>query len=254
MLPAVLPDLDPASALHRADDALLVARARDGDRRAFGVLLMRHESTLRRYITRLTHQPADTDDVLQETALKAWQHLDALAEPAKVRAWMIQIASREALRFVTARRQEHELSEDDAVVDGPDRGEHLDTRRRLQAALDALPEQQERCWVLRELGGYSYREIAEQLDLPESTVRGALVAARKSILTAMEGSAMSDPVFVLGFEPEDLDGHSIDELTDYLERGRTPADPSIEGSPACRNALRALERLRDLARRLPRRP
>ena len=59
---------------------------------------------------------------------------------------------------------------------------------------------------------------------------------------------MTDPAFAFGFEPEDLDGHTLDELTDYLERGRQPVDPSIEGSPACRNALRALERLRDLAR------
>jgi len=59
---------------------------------------------------------------------------------------------------------------------------------------------------------------------------------------------MTDPGAVLGFEPEDLDGHTIDELTDYLERGRAPVDPSIEDSPACRSALRALQRLRDLAR------
>ena len=188
MLPAVLPDPASGSALTLADDALLVARAQDGDRRAFGVLLTRHEGTLRRYITRLTRNAADTDDVLQETALKAWKHLDSISEPAKARAWMIQIGTREALRFVTSRRQEHELADDDATVDGPDAGaQHIDTRRDLQATLDALPQQQARCWVLRELGGYSYREIAEQLEIPESTVRGALVAARKSILTAMGG-------------------------------------------------------------------
>jgi len=50
----------------------------------------------------------------------------------------------------------------------------------------------------------------------------------------------------LGLEPEDLDGHTIDELTDYLEAGRQPADPSIDGSPGCQLALDALERLRSL--------
>jgi len=50
----------------------------------------------------------------------------------------------------------------------------------------------------------------------------------------------------LGFEPEDLDGHSMDELADYLDAGRTPADPSIDASPGCRIALDALERLRRL--------
>lgn len=50
----------------------------------------------------------------------------------------------------------------------------------------------------------------------------------------------------LELEPDDLDGHSIEELTEYLEAGRTPADPSIDSSPSCRLALDALERLRGL--------
>lgn len=50
----------------------------------------------------------------------------------------------------------------------------------------------------------------------------------------------------LATEPEDLDGHTIEELFDYLEAGREPADPSIEGSAGCRIALEALTRLRDL--------
>lgn len=48
----------------------------------------------------------------------------------------------------------------------------------------------------------------------------------------------------LGLEPGDLDGHTIEELSDYLDAGRQPADPSIEESPGCRLALDALERLR----------
>ncbi len=51
----------------------------------------------------------------------------------------------------------------------------------------------------------------------------------------------------LGMEPEDLDGHTIEELSDYLEAGRAPANPSIDGSPGCRIALDALERLRALS-------
>lgn len=58
---------------------------------------------------------------------------------------------------------------------------------------------------------------------------------------------MSDPADVLRLEPDELDGHTIDELTDYLEAGCEPPDPSIDDSPACRIALAALQRLRDLA-------
>lgn len=47
-----------------------------------------------------------------------------------------------------------------------------------------------------------------------------------------------------GFEPDDLDGHTIDELSDYLDSGRQPHDPGIENSPGCHIALDALLRLR----------
>lgn len=49
-----------------------------------------------------------------------------------------------------------------------------------------------------------------------------------------------------GLDPDDLDGHTIEELTDYLDAGRTPADPSIDASSGCALALDALERLRAL--------
>ncbi|MBF4607333.1 hypothetical protein [Curtobacterium sp. VKM Ac-1393] len=45
-------------------------------------------------------------------------------------------------------------------------------------------------------------------------------------------------------EPDDLDGHSIDELADYLDAGMQPPDPTIDGSPACQNALAAILRVR----------
>jgi hypothetical protein len=57
---------------------------------------------------------------------------------------------------------------------------------------------------------------------------------------------MTDPddVRLDALEPEDLDGHTIDELADYLDAGMTPPDASIDDSPACQNALAAIVRLR----------
>lgn len=62
------------------------------------------------------------------------------------------------------------------------------------------------------------------------------------------GLASDRDVEVVGalgaLEPDDLDGHSVDELTDYLDAGMTPADPSIDDSPACQLVLAAIVRLR----------
>lgn len=175
-------------ALEGADDGFLVGRATQGDLRAFTVLLRRHSATLRRYVERLTRNPADTDDVLQETATLAWQHLADVQDPAKTRAWLIQIATRQALRHQQREPDHVELTEDLVAVRGPDHDvDRLDVGRALQDVLDALPRQQARCWVLRELGGYRYSEIAAELQIPESTVRGSLAQARRTILSAMGG-------------------------------------------------------------------
>jgi len=64
-------------------------------------------------------------------------------------------------------------------------------------------------------------------------------------VSEVQGTAEVE-VHELGLEPSDLDGHTLEELTDYLEAGREPADPSIEGSPGCQLALDALEQLRGL--------
>jgi hypothetical protein len=60
-------------------------------------------------------------------------------------------------------------------------------------------------------------------------------------MTAAPGPHEPD---LASLEPEDLDGHTIDELSDYLDAGMVPADPSIDDSPACQNALAAIMRLR----------
>jgi len=57
-------------------------------------------------------------------------------------------------------------------------------------------------------------------------------------------------VETLDLEPDELDGHTIDELADYLDAGMNPADPSIDDSPACQNAIEAIVRLRMLSHEL----
>lgn len=174
------------SALELADDGLLAGRAADGDARAFAVLLRRHAPVLRAYVNRLTRRPSDGDDVLQEVALNAWQALPKLQDPDKVKAWLFRIAEREAFAMLRKHPQHEQIEED--LPTKEDLLESSDIRRALNLALGTLPERQARVWVLREVGGLSYEQIGQQLELPESTVRGALAAARKKLVDAMGGA------------------------------------------------------------------
>jgi RNA polymerase sigma-70 factor, ECF subfamily len=170
-----------------ADDAALALRAAGGDPSAFADLLRRHGEALRRTALRYTRDAADADDAVQEAVWKAWRSLDSLREPAHVRHWLLKIVVREAIAAVGARRHDHELTEDAASAHGPDHSvDRFDLHAGILDALRAMPEQQARTWVLRQLHGLGYREIADRLGAPESSVRGWLVLARKRVQRSID--------------------------------------------------------------------
>ncbi|MDQ1125336.1 RNA polymerase sigma-70 factor (ECF subfamily) [Microbacterium sp. SORGH_AS 505] len=172
-------------------DRILVERAIDGDAVAFGELLRRHSSLVRAYVYRIVGSMADTDDVVQDAFVTAWKQLPTVRDPAAFRSWLMRIAGREALAVATRRSKEDPL--DEAILPAslqaqPERTAIQNDRlAALSRALDRLKEDQRRCWLLREVAELSYAEIAEEMTMTESTVRGVLARARASIAIEMEG-------------------------------------------------------------------
>ena len=176
-------------ALDSASDQLLAARAADGDAEAFGVLVRRHFAYLRAFATRLTGSNADAEDAVQETLIAAWTALPDLADTAKVRSWMLSILSRKATDRIRARKPTAELDEERADAPGARPDERAEASSRLDAlnrVLAGMPEGQRQCWLLKEVGGYSYDEIAEELGVSATIVRGRLARARATVITEME--------------------------------------------------------------------
>ncbi len=178
------------ASLSDADDASLAERTADGDVRAFEVLMRRWEPLLTAYAARLLGSYSDTDDVVQEAFITAWQQLPQLENPRAVRRWLLQIVTRKSLDRLRGRKDHADI--DGEEIPSPGSGpegaaEASSLDEALSKALSALPEVQRRCWVLREFGGLSYDEIADELGLPVSTVRGLLARTRKALVREMEG-------------------------------------------------------------------
>ena len=177
------------SALEQAGDGILAQRAADGDPTAFEVLVRRHGPYLRAFAIRLTGSTADADDVVQEALIAAWRQLSTLEDTSKVRAWMASIVARKGTDALRSRRPADELDDERPGDDdaGPERQAVASSRMdALSAVLASLPEGQRQCWVLKEMGGYSYEEIADRLDLTPATVRGKLARARVTVVKEME--------------------------------------------------------------------
>ncbi|MHA3684479.1 RNA polymerase sigma factor [Leucobacter sp. HY1908] len=178
------------SPLAHVDDRIIAGRASDGDTEAFAVLVFRYAPMMRAYARRILSGTADVDDVVQEAFIIAWEQLPQLEDPNRVKSWLMRITSRKAIDRLRATRSHSDITE--IEVPAPEHSapvSTVETRAEVAAlgeALQQLPAAQRECWVLREIGEHSYDEIAEELGISASTVRGLLARARKDIIIRME--------------------------------------------------------------------
>lgn len=179
-----------SSRLAAADDRIVAGRAIDGDIAAFEVLVRRYTPMMRAYVRRVLGASADVDDVVQEAFVIAWQRLSELEDPSAVKSWLMRTVSRKAMDRVRSRRAyvgiddiEHPAAADATPAHAAEARAGVEA---LSEALGELPETQRQSWVLREIGGFAYEEVAAELGVPVTTVRGLLARARKHIIVRME--------------------------------------------------------------------
>lgn len=148
-----------------ARDRALAARVGAGDERAFEDLFARYRDPLQRYCWSITGSAEDAEEALQTTMLKAHRALSHGTIPIALRPWLYRIARNTCLNVVRDRPPWTSLA-----ADTPDPGaepeavsESRDRMRRLREDLGSLGERPRTALLLRELGGMSHREIADQL-------------------------------------------------------------------------------------------
>ncbi len=163
-----------------APDALaLIARARSGDPDAFADLIADCRARLWSICLRITGNPHDAEDALQDALVAAWQHLGSFRGDSQFGTWAYRIAAN-AATAVVRRRRELPRSEFEFEVDR-DFTETIAERDRIADALAGLPEQFREALVLREYGDLSYEEIALHQQVGVQTVKSRLHRARAAV-------------------------------------------------------------------------
>lgn len=171
------------------DDAALVARARDDDDvAAFEELVHRHRDRAYRVALRITRHPGDAEDIAQEALVRAWRGLPDFRGDARFSTWLFRIVTNLALNRV-ARRREHASDEvpepAEPTLDPAARTEDAERLGAALAALETLTPDQRACYVLREIEGLSYDELAEVLGISVASVKGRLFRARQELTAAL---------------------------------------------------------------------
>ncbi|HSF61405.1 MAG TPA: RNA polymerase subunit sigma-70 [Gaiellaceae bacterium] len=175
------------------DQGELLASARGGDEQAFTRLLEPHRRSLHVHCYRLLGSLHDADDALQETALKAWRNIASFEPRGSLRAWLYRIATNVCLRALERRSRRPETLDPDEVAavshlqPYPDRLlEHeVEERESIGLAfvtvMQLLPPRQRAVLVLRDVLGWSAREVADLLGDSVASVNSALQRAREKL-------------------------------------------------------------------------
>jgi len=160
----------------------LVARAQRGDDVAFGVLYQRHAPRIFALLSRLAGDNALAAELLQDTFVQGWRALPHWRGESALATWLHRIAVNAHLGALRAqrRRDAHESCEVEleklAGIAAPssEPGVRLDIER----AIAALPPRMRTAFVLRDVEGFSYDEIAQATDTAAGTVRAQVSRAR----------------------------------------------------------------------------
>jgi RNA polymerase sigma-70 factor (ECF subfamily) len=169
------------------------------DQSTFADQAMEYMSSLYTAALRMTRNPADAEDLVQETYLKAYRAFGRFEQGTNLKAWLYRILTNTFINSYRSKKRRPEQTELDEVEDlylyrrlggleavtaGRSAEEEvLDhfTDTDVKAAVDALPEQFRMAVLLADVEGFSYKEIAEILDVPIGTVMSRLHRGRKAL-------------------------------------------------------------------------
>lgn len=184
---------DGSGVIEISDEAALVTRARTGDAKAFSDLVDKYERKIFRLAQHITQNREDAEDVLQETFLKAYEHLDQFQGNSKFYTWIVRIAVNQALMKLRKRKADRTVSMDEGIDTGEDivvreiaawdedpeqRYSRDEINDILSQAVDSLAPPYRTVFVLRDVEELSTEETAEALDLSIPAVKSRLLRAR----------------------------------------------------------------------------
>src|ERR1700694_747159 len=173
------------------------------DQAKFADLAMEHMGSLYTAALRMTRNPSDAEDLVQETYLKAYRAFGTFQEGTNLKAWLYKILTNTFINSYRAKKRRPEQSELDDVEDlylyrrlggleaaaaGRSAEEEvLDqfTESDVKDALESLPEQFRMAVLLADVEGFSYKDIAEIIDVPIGTVMSRLHRGRKQLQKAL---------------------------------------------------------------------
>lgn len=145
------------------------------------------KDTLYRLALRITLNPAEAEDIVQDTLIKVWNRRESWGDIKSIEAFGMTICRNLSLDHVR-RHENHNSSMDSIGTDAPDNSsspaEDAEYREKvviIKSIVDSLPEKQRSCMQLRDFEGYAYKDIAAVLGMTEEQVKVTIFRARQTV-------------------------------------------------------------------------
>lgn len=178
-----------------SQDFLLVQRAKRGDQDAFGELVALYQKPIYNLVFRMIGNRQDAEELTQTAFLNAWRGLPAFQEESSFFTWLYRLAKNAAIDFLRkeTRRgaagiplslddEEHLFLHLPDPTPGPEvQAQNQELRQALAKGIAALSQDHRQIFLLREVDGLSYQEIAQLLVLEPGTVKSRLARARLAL-------------------------------------------------------------------------
>jgi RNA polymerase sigma-70 factor (ECF subfamily) len=194
-------------------DAAVVAQVLAGDRDAFRVLVDRHSRSIFRVVYRMTGNQQDSEELVQETFLRAYKSLERFELRANFSTWVYRIAVNRTLDFLNARKTQMQTKETYQIADNPDHEEgnqvqvaadapgpdrlllSAEMKRKIAGALGLLTPAERVAFTMRHMEGRSIEEISQALDLKVSAAKNSVFRAVQKLRQQLEPyAAASSPI------------------------------------------------------------
>lgn len=188
-------------------DHELVRRVQRGDSAAFDLLVRKYQHRIAALIGRYIPDWSETQDVAQETFLRAYRAIASFRGDAQFYTWLHRIAVNTAKNHLVSHNRRPPTDDIDAAdaeqfesgirlrdTDTPERElMRQEIERTVMRVVDGLPEELRTAITLREVDGLSYEEIAQRMDCPIGTVRSRIFRAREAIDAELQPLLDNEP-------------------------------------------------------------
>jgi RNA polymerase sigma-70 factor (ECF subfamily) len=177
-------DVTPNAVL---SDEQVVQRVKNGESDLYEILMRRYNQRLFRVIRSILKDEGETEEVIQDAYVRAYEHLDQFEGRSKFSTWLTRIAIYEAYARVKSRKRtsgfDDYMEQLMATSDRSPEERTFDSEMRslLELAVDSLPDEYRSVLVMRDIEGMSTSETAECLDITEENVKVRLFRARAAI-------------------------------------------------------------------------